>query len=273
LSRAQAFATAFPRPRPLIGVVHLPPLPGYAGYPGMAALVRHALADLEVLERAGYDGVLIENEHDQPHRVLAAPETLAAITEVTAKAVAAAQRVVVGVEILLNDPKASLAAAQASGARFIRTDYFVDRMARDEYGGEMAIDPEGLLAYRRAIGADSVLILADVQVKYARMLTPRPLAESAREASAKRADAVIVTGTLTGVPPSVKELDDATAGADGCPVLIGSGLTAANAGEILTRSGGAVVGTGIMRSGKIDLELAQELARARARDLDRRAGS
>ncbi|MCW8844032.1 MAG: hypothetical protein OQK00_11525, partial [Rhodobacteraceae bacterium] len=74
---------------------------------------------------------------------------------------AAARKTEVGAEILLNDPKASLAVALAAGGTFIRTDYFVDPMSRPERGGRMHIDPEGLMAYRRSVGADDILILAD----------------------------------------------------------------------------------------------------------------
>jgi hypothetical protein len=106
---------AFGTSRPLIGVVHLPPLPGYAGCPGMPALIEHALADLEAFQRGGLAGVLVENEHDRPHRVEAARETIASIAVITRELVRAASSIAVGVEILLNDPEASLAAALAAG--------------------------------------------------------------------------------------------------------------------------------------------------------------
>ncbi len=155
-------------------MIHLPPLPGYPGSKGLNHAIQHALGDLCALEAGGCDGVLIENEYDRPHRVESTPETTAAMTRVTQAVVQAGKSAVVGCEILLNDPEASLAVASMAGASFIRTDYFVDRMTRPEYG-EFDIDAEGLLAYRSAIAADDVLILADMQVKYAPMVTPRPI--------------------------------------------------------------------------------------------------
>lgn len=253
------FKDLFPGPWPLIGVVHLPPLPGYPRTPGIKALVAHALQDLEALEAAGFDGILIENENDQPHSILAPAEAIAAMTEITGRVVERARRVVVGAELLLNDPKASLAVAMAASARFIRTDYFVDRMARDDYGGDMAIDPDGLIAYRRKIGAEEVAIFADIQVKYARMLEPRPIAVSARLARDKGADSVIVTGALTGSAPDTGDLRDATAALASFPVLIGSGLSAENAAILRGVAQGAIVGTGIMSGGKIDRTKARAL--------------
>jgi hypothetical protein len=252
------FRDVFPGPTALIGMIHLPPLPGYPGSPGIGRIVEHALDDLRVLQQCSFDAVLVENEYDRPHRVKSSPETTAAMTRITGAVVQAADPLRTGCEILLNDPRASLAVAGMTGAAFIRTDYFVDRMTRPEYG-EFDIDPDGLLDYRRSIGADDVLILADIQVKYATMLAPRPLAESAALAMAKGADAVVVTGDRSGDAPTLAQLRDA---AQGLPVLIGSGLTPANAGELLAACDGAIVGTSIMRKRSVDPDAAAGLAAA-----------
>jgi membrane complex biogenesis BtpA family protein len=255
------FGQVFAHARPLIGVVHLPPLPGHDGSPGMTALVDHALADLAVIEACGLDGVLVENEHDRPHRILAGRETVAAMTAVTRELVRAAQ-VPVGAEILLNDPEASLAVALAGGAAFVRTDYFVDPMERPEHG-PMRIAPDAVMRYRRRIGAAHVLLLADIQVKYARMLEQRSLAESARLAREHGADAIVVSGLRTGSPPSPEELLEAGRGAGAVPVLVGSGLEPANAAPLLSACGGAIVGTSLHRDGRADATRTKELARAR----------
>jgi uncharacterized protein len=252
---------AFGTSSPLIGVVHLPPLPGYAGSPGMQALIRHALADLEAFERGGLHGVLVENEHDQPHRVEAARETIAAIAVIAHELVRASRRIAVGVEILLNDPEASLAAAVAAGAAFIRTDYFSDAMTRPEYG-PMRIAPDEVLAYRASLGASGVLVLADIQVKYAQLLEPCSLQESAARARAAGADGVVVSGSRTGEPPSVEELANARAGAGGIPVLVGSGLDPQNAGVLLRAVDGAIVGTSLLRDGHAELAAVTALVRA-----------
>ncbi len=258
------FAELFPGRRErkaLIGVIHLPPLPGYSKSPGIEKVVEKALVDLEALETGGVDGVLVENEEDRPHRIEASKETVAAMTRVARELVLAARKTLIGVEILLNDPEASLAAASMSGASFIRTDYFVDPMARPEYFGPMRIDPEGLLRYRRSLGADSVLIFADVQVKYARMLVERTLAESARLASEAGADAVVVTGTRTGEPPSIQELEEARRGAGDVPVMIGSGVSISNAAGLLRVADGAIVGTSLKRGQGIDARKVKALVR------------
>ncbi len=255
------FADMFRSAKAIIGVIHLPPLPGFDGHPGMSALVAHALADLHVLMHEGVDGLLVENEYDRPHQVRASTEVIAAMTEITRSVVSAGRNIVVGCEILLNDPRASLQIAAASGAQFIRSDYFVDRMSRPGYG-EFDIDPESLVRHRDET-APAVLILADIQVKYATMLKARPLAESARLASLRGADAVVVTGSATGDPPRLEDLLEAAAGiaASGnrTPLLIGSGLTPANAGQLLGACDGAIVGIALMRGKKVHAGAARAL--------------
>lgn len=257
----RGFDALFPSRPVMIGMIHLPPLPGFAGCPGVDALIAHALRDLAVLEDCGFDGVLVENEYDRPHTVTASPAVRDAMARVTAAVVADRRRAAVGCEILLNDPRASLEAARTAGADFIRTDYFVDRMTRPGYG-EFAIDPGGLMAFRRALGAGEILVLADIQVKYATMVEPRPLAESAGEAASMGADGNVVTGSRSGHPPRPAELRDAAAG---LPVLIGSGLTVDNAPELLRYCDGAIVGTALMRDGIVDRDAAARIiAAARA---------
>lgn len=243
------FLDTFRSPAPLVGVIHLPPLPGYAASPGVEAVVGDALDDLRALVEGGVDAVLVENEHDRPHRVAAGRETIAVMTRVTRALVEAGAPVRIGVEILLNDPEASLAVASAAGAAFIRTDYFTDPMFRPEYG-VMRIDPAGLIDYRRRIGAETVLILADIQVKYARMLEPRTLQTSARLAAAAGADALVVSGSRTGEAPSPADVSEAKLGAGPCPVMVGSGLAPDNAVGLLRVADGAIVGTSLQEAGR-----------------------
>ncbi|RLA37401.1 MAG: hypothetical protein DRR15_02150 [Gammaproteobacteria bacterium] len=259
------FRALFPGDKTIIGMIHLPPLPGYPESRGIDHVIQHAVADLHVLEQAGVDGVLIENEYDRPHRVTAEPETIAAMTAITRTVVQESNEVIVGCEILLNDPKASLAVARMSGASFIRTDYFVDAMTRPEYG-EFEIDADNLVIYRAAIDADDILILADIQVKYATMIRKRPLSKSAQLACEKQADAIVVTGDLTGDAPVVEHLREAARGvaASGqdTPILIGSGLDAENATTLLADCDGAIVGTALMRDKAVDAASVSALMRS-----------
>lgn len=256
------FRSLFPAGKPLIGMIALPPSPGYPAFRSVDHLIDVALADLVALENHGADAVLVENDFDQPHTLLAAPEVVAAMTRVTREVVARA-RVPVGVEVLLDDPAASLAVAAVAGAQFIRVDFFVDRVMSKL--GPIEPDPGRILAARRRLGADHLLILADLQVKYSTPLGgPKPLAQSAREAAAAGADAVVVTGTETGIGPAAEDLRSARSG--DLPVLIGSGLDADNAAALLPLADGAIVGT-YLRSGRTaaDRVVGERVARLAAR--------
>ena len=248
--KVNRFRDRFGSSKVIIGMIHLPPLPGYPESPGIERILRHATGDLAVLEDAGVHGVLVENEYDRPHRIKAGPETVAAMTRITRAIVQESDTAAVGCEILLNDPRASLAVARMARAAFIRTDYFVDRMTRPEYG-EFEIDPDGLIDYRLSIGAEDVLILADIQVKYAKMVNPRSLAASAKEAERRGADAIVVTGDRSGDAPTVEQLHEA---AQGLPVLAGSGLTADNAARLLDACDGAIVGTSLLTDRAVDAD-------------------
>ena len=242
---ATRFDALFADPRPLIGMIALPPLPGYPSFTSVDALVEAALADLTALESGGVDGVLVENDFDQPHTLAGGAEIVAAMTRVTSEVVRRAS-VPVGIEVLLNDWRSSLAVAAASGARFIRLDFFVDRVRSTL--GIIEPEPAAIVAYRRLIRAEHVQMFADLQVKYSAMADgPKPIAQSAREAGEAGADAVIVTGSETGVGPAVEDLRHARAG--GVPVLIGSGLSPGNAVQLAPQADGYIVGTS-MRSGR-----------------------
>jgi membrane complex biogenesis BtpA family protein len=257
------FARLFP-PQPIIGMIALPPSPGYPASPGVDALVAAALADLAALEAGGAHAVLVENDFDQPHTLTVGPEVVAALTRVVAEVVRQA-RIPVGVQALLNDWRASLAIAAAGGARFVRLDFFVDRVRIP--AGVIEPEPAAVLAYRKAIGAQHVALLTDIQVKYSTPAAgPKPLERSAAEARAAGADAIVVTGAATGSEPSVADLLAARAGAGSLPILIGSGLTPENCPRLFPHCDGAIVGTAL-RSGpaphdRVDENRVRALVRA-----------
>jgi len=62
------FGELFGSSKPLIGVLHLLPLPGAPLYDGgMQRVVDHALAELAIFKRHGIDSVIVENFRDIPY--------------------------------------------------------------------------------------------------------------------------------------------------------------------------------------------------------------
>ncbi len=97
-------------------------------------------------------------------------EIVASFTRV-ADEVARHAKIPVGLEVLLNDWRASLANCKVNGATFVRLDFFVDRV-RIAAG---IIDPEPeavVIAYRNRLGAEGVALFTDIQVKYSELLEP-----------------------------------------------------------------------------------------------------
>lgn len=244
----------------MIGMIHLMPLVGYAKHPGIEKVLKHALHDLSVLERAHFNGALVENEFDHPHQVKGGPEIIASMTHILTEIVKKSH-IPIGVEVLLNDPQASLAIAHVGGAQFIRTDYFVDRMARDEYGGLMEINAKKLISYRHTIKADNIFVLTDLQVKYATLLEKgKTIGESAKQAIEAGSDGLIITGKVSGKAPKVSDLIEAKkVAATIVPVFVGSGYCVNNAGKLLKHADGAIVGTAIKTQGYVGEKKAKQL--------------
>ena len=67
--------------KPIIGLVHIQPLPGDPFYrgEGMDAVIQRAKADLQALQDGGVDGVLFTNEFSMPYEKHVSPVTLAAM--------------------------------------------------------------------------------------------------------------------------------------------------------------------------------------------------
>jgi membrane complex biogenesis BtpA family protein len=240
------FRKIFPKPKPIIGMIALPPLLGYPEFSSIEAAIERALGDLETLQTGRVDGVLIENDYDQPHQITVAPEIVASFTRI-AQEVTNRSSIPVGVQVLLNDWRASLAIAKIIGARFVRMDFFVDRSRIA--AGVIEPEPEKVIAYRKKISAEDVALFTDVQVKYSGLLEPgKTLATSTQQAISQGADAVVVTGHITGEMPTLVRLQEVRQAAGDFPVLIGSGAAPENIRQLLEYADGAIVGTSFKNS-------------------------
>ena len=252
--------------RPLIGMIHLPPLPGAPRYGGsMEAVFDHALRDAEALSTAGLDAVLVENFGDVPFPVGAAPpETVAALAAVTDR-VGRSIDLPVGVNVLRNDGRSALAVAAAASGDFIRVNVLAWARLTDQ--GLIEGRAAELMRQRAALGAEHVLVLADVSVKHSAPLAEVPIAREAQDLVERAlADAIVVTGEATSGAVDLDSLEQVVRAVD-VPVLVGSGVTPRTASHVLGKGcGGAIVGTALMVEGRpggaIDLDRATRLVAA-----------
>jgi membrane complex biogenesis BtpA family protein len=247
--------------KPLIGMVHLGPLPGSPRDAGdFEAVLRRAVADARALETGGMDAVMVENFHDAPfHKTNVPPHTVAAMTRAVL-AVREAVSLPVGVNVLRNDACAALAVAHVCGARFIRCNVYVGAAVTDQ--GLIEGAAREVVACRRALGAD-VWIWADVGVKHAVPLGDTLLGQQARDAVERGlADALIVTGPATGTVTPLERVREVKEAVPGTPVLVGSGLNADNAAELLAPANGAIVGSSLKMNGDVSAPVDEARVRA-----------
>lgn len=254
----------FKSKKPLIGMVHLGALPGTPRYGGsVSALYEAALLDAERLTAGGVDGVIVENFGDIPYVGARVEPEQFALHAAIAREVKNATGLPVGINVQFNDYVAELAIALAVEAQFVRLEVFVDTVV-GIHGILTPVAPD-VMRLKHKLGLEELQVFADLQVKHTRPLLSTDLAESAREAVAAGADAVIVTGTGTG-----KETDTAAVrlvkDAVSAPVLVGSGFSPANARQTLEVADGAIVGSFVKEGGDVfapvDVSRVQELVTA-----------
>lgn len=103
--------------KPIIGMVHLPPLPSAPLYDtkgGMKKIIESCTRDIEALQGGGIDAIMFGNEGDRPYLLKASPVTLASMAFVIGE-LKRLINVPFGVNYLW-DPVATVSLAVASGA-------------------------------------------------------------------------------------------------------------------------------------------------------------
>lgn len=248
---------------PVIGVLHVPPLPGSpAGETGsLARLLDRVRRDAAALAAGGADAVLVENYGDAPYHPSDVPgHTVAFMTRLTAAA-GEASGLATGVNVLRNDGEAALSVAAAAGARFVRVNVHSGARVTDQ--GVVQGRAHAIHRLRRTV-APGVRVLADVRVKHSAPLgAERPLAREIEDLVTRgRADGVIVTGDATGRPPELDRLREAVRAASGVPVLAGSGVSAETAARTLEAADGVIVGTDLKEGGRTEEPVSEERVRA-----------
>jgi uncharacterized protein len=255
-------------PRALIGTIHAQALPGTpASRDRVSAIAKAAAAEAEIYAAAGFHGLILENTHDRPYLKGSAigPEIIAAMSIVGAE-IRRASALPLGIQVLAGANRAAIAVAHACGAAFVRVEGFVFAHVADE--GLIESSAGDLLRYRRAIGADDVLVFADIKKKHsAHAITADvDIAETAKAAEFFSVDGVIVSGAATGSPADPEEVQ-AVSDVVSVPTIIGSGITVAN----LARYRGAdafIIGSSVKNggvwSGALDAARIRALVEARA---------
>lgn len=249
----QRIKNIFPKNKPIIGMVHLRPLPGSPLYDPtsmhMKKIVEIAKKEAQMLEDAGVDGVQVENMWDIPYLP---PQHIgfdtAAGLAVAVNEVVNAVKIPVGTECHMNGGHIALACAVAGSAKWVRVfewcNAFISQSGYVEAsGGQLA-------RMRKHLMANEVAFLCDVNVKHGShfIIHDRSVEEQALDVEAQDGDVVIVTGFDTGSPPTVDKVL-------GCkkrislPIFLGSGVSEDNVAELLDVADGAIVGSYFKKDG------------------------
>ncbi len=233
----------FPQPKPVIGVIHVGALPGTPrNTQTVAELVMAARRAAQLYREGGVDGVAIENMHDVPYlRGEVGPEIVAAMTAIGSE-VRSEIDIPIGIQILAGANVEAMAVAHAAGLDFIRAEGYAYAHVADE--GLIQASAAKLLRYRRMIGATRVQVWADIKKKHAAhaITADVSLGETAETVEFMGADCVIVTGSVTGSPPTAADVKEAKAHCR-LPVILGSGITAENITDFYNAADGFIVGS------------------------------
>lgn len=235
--------------KPVVGMIHLPPLPGAPEWDGSVdEIEEEALAAAATLEAGGLDGLLVENFGDAPfYPGSVPPETVAAMARIVT-AVTRESSIPVGVNVLRNDARGALAVAVTAGAGFIRVNVHAGVMFSDQ--GILEGRAHDTLRRRASLAAE-VAILADVHVKHA---TPPP-GQSAQDAARdlwerSGADGVIVSGPGTGKATDPEEIRAVRSAVPEAPIWVGSGADVSSLPELLPVCDGIIAGSALQEGGR-----------------------
>jgi uncharacterized protein len=246
--------------KPVIGMLHLPPLPGSYNYDGQALdeIVDYALRDADILASSGFDGFLVQNAGDRPASLEVCPEKVAYMSVIGAAVRRAHPTIPLGVNVCWNVPKATIAVCHAAGGAFIRLEHVYIGMAITAHGPVYGCAYEAT-QFLKLLDAKHIRIFADVYEAHSVPIGRLPIEQAARQATAAcQAHAVIITGsTFVESMAMVQAVKNAS---PTMTVILGGGSDPANIGEALRQADGVIVG----RSLKTRLDIMAPIDRGKA---------
>lgn len=226
----------------VIGMAHIGALPGtplYDADGGMAKLVDGVVADVEKLQAGGVDAIMFGNENDRPYVFKAPAEGIAAMTAVV-QAIKPMLCVPFGVNYLW-DPLASVAIGSVTGASFVR-EIFTGLFASDM--GLWQPDAAAAAKLRRNLARPDMKLLFNINAEFAHSLDERAIGLRARSAVfSSLADAILVSGPLTGQPAEQSHLVSVAESVRDVPIFANTGVNIDNVRDILKIASGVVIGT------------------------------
>jgi membrane complex biogenesis BtpA family protein len=233
----------FSSAKPVIAMIHLDALPGTpAGVRSVREIEATAVREAKMYRESGVHGIMIENMHDTPYLRGAVGPEIVSVMSVIARAVKDIAKLPCGVQVLAGANTEAVAVAHAARLDFVRVEGFAFAHIADE--GFIQSSAASLLRYRKQIDAEPVQVWADVKKKHSShaITSDITVGETAEAVEMMRGDAVIITGMVTGDPPSLADIHDAK---KHCRILVylGSGVTAQNLARYYSAADGFIIGS------------------------------
>ncbi len=240
----------FDTPKPVIGVIHLLPLPTSPRWgSSLKEVIDRAEQEATALAAGGVQGIIVENFFDAPFAKDHVDPAVVSAMSLVVHRVKQMVGIPIGINVLRNDGHSAMAIASCVGAQFIRVNVLMGVMATDQ--GIIEGDAYRLLRYRRELGSD-VKIFADVLVKHAQPISVPQITAAVYDTIHRGlADAVILSGWATGNPPSAEDLKEAKLACGQTPLFVGSGATWENVPELMQYADGVIVSSSLKRNGQI----------------------
>lgn len=234
--------------KPIIGMVHLLPLPSSPLYAGnLEAIEKRAIEDVKALLDGGIDAFIVENFGDVPYDNTISLEAYSVMLSITNK-IKQMTHIPFGLNIQYNCIEHEWSMAYASKADFIRVESFVENRI-GTHGISYASAPK-LMRMKQQYPADC-MIFSDINVKHTYPMAEIKLEDAAHEAIESGSNAIIITGKATGQNPKIEDVKELKEKLNDIPLLIGSGVNAKNVNEFLQYADGIIVGSSLKVDGDV----------------------
>jgi membrane complex biogenesis BtpA family protein len=232
----------------VIGLVHIKPLPGTPFFEkgNYELSMEKALRDVNALVKGGADGCLIQTvDRVYPIDTVDYARLAAFSTIIYEVSKTIPNEFKIGLQIMFNALKASVAVAKVCGGSFIRCAALVGVTSTGS--GLVTADPEDFQKYRTYIQAQDIELVAEIDGTHFHWEGGRPTGEVARLAAYAGAHAVEVADP--DEEACLRKISDVRKSAPGLPIIIGSGTNHQNAARLLSHADGAFVGTCLEKEG------------------------
>jgi hypothetical protein len=170
-----------------------------------------------------------------------------------------------GVNVVHNGGVTLLGIAIAAGASFIRVCMFTGAGVWDAGDWDQGCAAD-LMRRRAELGAEQIKIFADVDKKHSVRFPGIDLATHIEWTNFFGADALIVSGRMTGNAPALEKVRRARELGGDRPLCVGSGVDEENVAAFLEVADGVIVGTSVKEDGRcenpVDVGRVQRLVRA-----------